>query len=168
MFFVDVDRYRFSMTDVAQNDTGYIMNPIIILTCGGDQWTGDDRVYTDPGMRRLWDRLMVEVTPDGAIGPYGPNGGWNSTADYRIAMLERIAAKTGDGRYRWVAHKLLNYLRYQTPGSDANMVQLDHWSSWLIALPWLFADESVTPVRCGTGAWQPLAFRTRTRRWPNA
>lgn len=60
--------------DVAQNDTGYMMGPIIILTCGGDQWTGDDRVYRDPDMKRLWDRLMVEATPDGAINPYGPNG----------------------------------------------------------------------------------------------
>lgn len=84
--------------DVPQNDTGYMIGPIIILTCGGDQWAGDDRVYVDSGMRRLWHRLMVEVTPDGAINPYGPNGGWNSTADYRIAILERIAAKTGDRR----------------------------------------------------------------------
>ena len=138
--------------DVPQNDTGYMMGPIIILTCGGDQWTGDDRVYVDPGMRRLWDRLMVEVTPDGAINPYGPNGGWNSTADYRIAMLERIAAKTGDGRYRFAAHKLFNYLRYQSRKPGPSGYRLDDGSFWLIALAWLFADDSVEPVRPDGGS----------------
>jgi len=138
--------------DVPQNDTGYMMGPIIILTCGGDQWTGDDRVYADPGMKRLWDRLMVEVSPDGFINPYGPNGGWNSTADYRIAMLERIAAMTGDGRYRFAAHKLLNYLRYQSRENDPRTYRLDSGASWLIALAWLFADDSVKPVEPDTGS----------------
>ena len=138
--------------DVAQNDTGYMMGPIIILTCGGDQWTGDDRVYTDPGMKRLWDRLLVEVSPDGCINPYGPNGGWNSTADYRIAMLERVAAKTGDGRYRFGAHKLLNYLRYQSHDSAPGSFRLDDGSAWLISLAYLFANDSVKPVQPDPGS----------------
>ena len=63
--------------DAPQNDTGYMMGPLIILICGGDQWTGDNRVFEDPGMNRLWERLLVEISPDGLINPYGPNGGWN-------------------------------------------------------------------------------------------
>ena len=35
--------------DAPQNDTGYMMGPLIILICGGDQWTGDNRVFEDPG-----------------------------------------------------------------------------------------------------------------------
>jgi len=138
--------------EVAQNDTGYMMGPLIILACGADQWAGDDRAYTDPGMKRLWERLLVEVSPDGFINPFGPNGGWNSTADYRIAMLERIAAKTGDGRYRFAAHKLLNYLRYQSRESDPNTHRLDGGSPWLIALAYLFADDSVKPVQPDGGS----------------
>ena len=136
--------------DVPQNDTGYMMGPILVLALGGDQWVGDDRVYTDAGMKRLWDRLMVEVTPDGAVNPYGPNGGWNSTASYRLAMLERVAAKTGDGRYRYVAHKLLNYMRYQESGS----YRLSRGDDWLVALAYLFADESVRPTQPEAGSLQ--------------
>jgi len=60
------------------------------------------------------------------INPYGPNGGWNSTADYRIAMLERLAAITGDGRYRFGAQKLFNYFRYQhrAPKNKATILGL--------------------------------------------
>ena len=74
--------------DIAQNDTGYMMGPLIMLTCISDQILGDDRYYNDPDMKRIWDRLLVEITADGAINPYGPNGGYNSTADFRIFTLE--------------------------------------------------------------------------------
>lgn len=138
--------------DVAQNDTGYMMGPLIILACGADQWTGDDRAYTDPGMRRLWERLLVEVSPDGFLNSYGPNGGWNSTADYRVAMLERIAAKTRDGRYRFAAHKLLNYLRYQSGQSDSQSYRLEGGSPWLLSLAYLFADDAVKPMQPDSGS----------------
>ena len=159
--------------DVGQNDSHYMMMPYIILAWAADEWTGDDRVYTDPGMKRLWDRLMVETSPDGAVIPYGPNAGWNSSADMRVAMLERIAAKTGDGRYRFVAHKMLNYLRYQSTASGQAPFQLDGSSAWLMSLAWLFADESVTPVQPDAGSlWNermetarvPLTDKTLTER----
>lgn len=136
--------------DAPQNDTGYMMGPLIILICGGDQWTGDNRVFEDPGMKRLWERLLVEISPDGLINPYGPNGGWNSTADYRIAMLELLAAKTGDGRFRFGAQKLFNYLRYQK--RDSNSPALDVAAPWLIALAAIWADDSIEPVEPDPGS----------------
>jgi len=136
--------------DAPQNDTGYMMGPLIILICGGDQWTGDNRVFEDPGMNRLWERLLVEISPDGLINPYGPNGGWNSTADYRIAMLERLAANTGDGRYRFGAQKLFNYLRYQH--RDLKKQSNDTAAPWLIALASIWADDRVEPIEPNVGS----------------
>lgn len=132
--------------ELPQNDTGYMLGPLIVLGCAGDQWTGDDRLWSDPALRRLWDRLRVEVSPDGAVHPYGPNGGWNSTADYRIALLERAAARTGDGRHRFVAHRLFNHLRWQADGASPGSWRIDQGSLWHICLAWLFADERVRPV----------------------
>ncbi|MEI6396217.1 MAG: hypothetical protein WCT12_34575, partial [Verrucomicrobiota bacterium] len=135
--------------DLPQNDTGYMLAALTSIVCHGDQWTDDDRLYTDPGMTRLWERLLVEVTPDGAINPYGPNGGWNSGAFVTLYTLERIAAKTRDGRYRFAAHKLFNYQRYQIPAENANGYGL---SPRLAALAWLFADDTVTPVEPFAGS----------------
>jgi len=146
--------------DVGQNDAHYMMMPYFILAWAADQWTGDDRVFTDPGMKRLWDRLMVEVSPDGAVVPYGPNAGWNASADSRVAMLERVAAASGDGRYRFVAHKLLNQLRYQSRSPDGNSFRLDDGSAWLISLAWLFADDSVAPVPPDAGSLWNLRGET--------
>ena len=135
--------------EVAQNDTGYMMGPIFMLMCVGDIVLGDDRFYTDPGMKRLKERLLVEISPDGAINPYGPNGGWNSTADYRLFMLERLASKTGDGRYRYGAHKLMNYMNYQPIPPDDFKATM-HASC--VALAWLFADDSIEPVEPASGS----------------
>ena len=130
--------------DIAQNDTGYMMGPLIMLTCISDQILGDDRYYNDPDMKRIWDRLLVEIKPDGAINPYGPNGGYNSTADFRIFTLEQVARKTGNGQYRYGAHKLFNYLSYQY--KDSNGFDKPHYAS-LMALAWLFAQDSIDPVQ---------------------
>ena len=132
--------------ELPQNDTGYQMGPLLILACTGDQWAEGNQVWADPAIRRLWDRLWVEVTPDGAVSPYGPNGGWNSTADHRIAFLERAAARTGDGRLRWVAHRLFHHLRWQSSGWMPGSWKVDDGSTWLICLAWLFADDRVAPV----------------------
>lgn len=133
----------WKVKDVPQNDTGYMMGPLVMLVYNGDLITGDNRIYRDPGMQRLWQRLMLEVSSDGAVNPYGPNGGYNSTADYRLSMLERIAAQTGDGRFRFVAHKLMNYMRYQGRAHIEDDYLLDPLHA---ALAYLFADDSIEPT----------------------
>ena len=145
--------------DVPQNDTGYMMGPFVQLLCHSDQFLGDDRFYLDPGMKRLWERLLVEITPDGAINPYGPNGGYNATADYRVFMLERLAAKTGDGRYRFGAHKLMNYARYQSRSGQPDTYALSMPS---LALAWFFADDSIEPIEPASGSlWNRRAEAIR-------
>lgn len=61
-------------------------------------------------MREFWDRLIHMTSPDGAVVPFGPSSGWNSGAGMRLMALEMAARYTRDGRYRFAAHRLLNYL----------------------------------------------------------
>lgn len=132
--------------ELPQNDTGYFPGPIFMLLCCGEQYLGDDRILTDPNMQRIWQRLMVEVTPDGAVNPYGPNGGWNSTAGFRLFALERVAAKTGNGAYRFAAHKVMNYLRYQAAPTKSDSFLRFREAGQHVALAWLFADDAIAPV----------------------
>ena len=135
----------WKVKDVPQNDTGYMMGPLLMPLFHGDRLLGDDRVYRDAGMQQIFTRIMMEVTSDGAVNPYGPNGGYNSTAHFRVSVLERIAAKTGDGRYRYVAHKLMNYLRYQADNEH-------YFSSLHASLAYLFADDSIAPIEPESGS----------------
>lgn len=138
--------------EVQQNDTGYFPGPIFMLLCCGEQYLGDDRALTDPQMQRLWRRMMVEVTPDGAVNPYGPNGGYNSTAGFRLFALELAAAKTRNGQYRYAAHKVMNYLRYQfQPIQGDSFLRITEVGQH-VALAWLFADDSVKPEMPNSGS----------------
>ncbi|MFZ9856514.1 MAG: hypothetical protein ACO3I0_15465 [Limisphaerales bacterium] len=138
--------------EVQQNDTGYFPGPIFMLLTCGDQYLGDDRALTDPGMQRLWRRLMVEVTPDGAVNPYGPNGGWNSTAGFRLFALEHVAARTRNGEYRYAAHRVMNQLRYQSAPIRRDTFLRTVEVGQSVALAWLFADDSVQPVMPPAGS----------------
>jgi hypothetical protein len=133
--------------DLTENDTGYSMNPTFANMLAGPEARGSDEFITHPQMLKLWERHLAEVTPDGAINPYGPNGGWNSTAGCRLWMFELIAAKTGDGRFRFAAQRLMNYLLYQKEPLRRHRGSFVRETTQHIALAWLVTDEKVKPVQ---------------------
>jgi hypothetical protein len=102
---------------------------------------------------------MHEVSPDGAVIPYGAHGGWNATAGSRIMLMELMAAKTGDGEYRYVAHKLMNYLLYQQDRYFRHHILAGPMTTEQLALAYLFADESIEPVEPDSGS--RITYRSR-------
>ncbi len=127
------------------NDTGYFNGqvfPIIV----GSHLLGRKEVFTDRQMREFWDRLVEMTTPDGAVVPFGPSSGWNSQAGERLMALEFAAAYTGDGRYRFVAHRIFNNLLYQRDVLIRNHM-LDHFSQLGCALAYFVADDTIQPVQ---------------------
>jgi hypothetical protein len=163
--------------DFPQNDTHYFHMTIYMLICCGDQYLDDDRAITDPGMQKLWGRLLMEITPDGAINPYGPNGGWNSTAALRIFILELAAAKTHRPEYRYAAHKAMNYIRYQTSSYNKDIYLTNRETGQNIALAWLATDDSLEPKMPSSGSVMseriealrisPADKKTAGRYWQN-
>lgn len=151
--------------DILQNDTGYFQDSVRAYAFSGDQFLGDDRYFRDPDMQRIWERLLVEITPDGAINPYGPNGGWNSTAALRVGVLERAAAATGNGTYRFAAHKAMNYLLYQQAPTlrDGYLKSLE--TAPYITLAWLSADDAIAPAEPPAGGI--VTHRREPARYPH-
>jgi hypothetical protein len=140
---VYADWWRFR--DFAANDTNYLfvtLQPLFLRAT----LLRDEQFFQDAAMANVWQRLMQEVSPDGAVPPYGANLGWNDTAGIRVAMLEMLASKTGDGRYRFVAHRLMNYLIYQRMRYRDNHMLLGPQSTEPLALAHLFADDAIEPV----------------------
>ncbi|MCF7765536.1 MAG: hypothetical protein K9N62_17845 [Verrucomicrobia bacterium] len=129
--------------DLFQNDTGYFQDATRAYAFASPEWLGDDRFLADPEMQPVWQRLMAELTPDGAINPYGPNGGWNSTAALRVGVLERVASATRNGTYRFAAHKAMNYLNYQLGPTLRDGYLRNQETAPYIVLAWLTADDSL-------------------------
>ena len=151
--------------DLLQNDTGYFQDSVRAFAFSGDQLLGDDRYLGDAGMQIVWNRLMAEITPDGAINPYGPNGGWNSTAALRVGVLERVASATGNGAYRFAAHKAMNHILYQNAPTLRDGYLKHQETAPYIVLAWLSADDSIRPVEPPAGA--SITHRREPARYPH-
>ena len=151
--------------DLLQNDTGYFQDSVRAFAFSGDQLLGDDRYLSDPGMQKIWERLIVEITPDGAINPYGPNGGWNSTAALRVGVLEAAATATRNGAYRFAAHKAMNYLLYQNVPTLRDGYLKQQETAPYVVLAWLAADDSIEPVEPPSGGM--TTQRREAARYPH-
>ena len=149
--------------DFASNDTNYLfatLQPLFLRAL----LLKDDAFFNDAEMKPVWNRLMQEVSPDGSVPPYGANLGWNCSAGIRIALLEMLAARTGDGRYRYVAHRLMNYLVYQRQRYREHHLLLGPQTTEPLALAYLFADDSIEPVEPDSGSM--ILYRKETVRLP--
>ena len=140
----------WSFRDIGINDISYFSSSLGNILRTADL-LGRTEVFTDPQVQAiLWDRLVYETSPDGALVPYGSHAGWHGLAGVRIWALELAARYSRDGRYRYVASRLMNYgaARGFSPGQS-------HWEAMsreAIALAALACDDSVAPVTPDPGS----------------
>jgi hypothetical protein len=134
----------WNFRDIGCNDVGYhagIVQHIVSLA----ELLNRKEVFTDPDVQKhLWNRLQYEVSPDGAVIPYGAHGGYNSSAGPRIYALELASKFTRDGRYRWVAHRLFNYFQARGSGEAHNHLHAVNIEG--VALASLICDDAVVPA----------------------
>ncbi|MFC1806636.1 hypothetical protein ACFL09_06640, partial [Planctomycetota bacterium] len=140
----------WAFRDNAINDTGYFHGQIFPLVVGA-HLLGRKEVFADPEMRAFWDRLIHMTSPDGAVVPFGPSSGWNSGAATRLMALEAAATYTGDGRYRFAAHRLFKYLASQQDVYKTHHM-LDHFSQLGVAVAWFIANDDIHPVEPETAS----------------
>ena len=128
--------------DVGINDLWYFHSSLGNITRAA-HLLGRKEVFTDPESRQIFDRILFETTPEGGAVPYGASCGYNVVAGSRIVALELAARYTGDGRYRWAAHRLMNncqtrdFCRVSAQGTKGIAD---------IAVASLVCDDSIRPV----------------------
>ncbi len=135
--------------DVGINDSGYFYSSFTNILRAAELLERKE-VFTDPQSRQLFDRIVGEITPDGAGVPYGASGGYHGQAGACIFALELAARYTRDGRYRWVAHRIMNF--GQERGFSRGHHHLQAVSHEFIALASLVCDDSVLPVEPDGGS----------------
>ncbi len=148
--------------DIGINDTGYFFLTLSSNLLGAEL-LGRTATFTDPQIKAFFDRLMEEVTPDGTVIPYGSNFGYNTHAGARIFALELAARYTRDGRYKWVAQRLMNHLQARTLGAYQLPKDYDCED---IAVASLICDDRVVPVEPSSGS--SLLWRKEIFRMPNS
>lgn len=141
----------WSFRDVGINDTSYFYSSLSNILRTADLLDRRE-VFTDPEVRRIvWDRLVHETSPDGSLIPYGSHGGYNGLAGVRIWAMELAARHTGDGRYRFIAGRMMNF--GQARGFSPGHHHLHATSIEPLALAALACDDSVEPMQPDEGSW---------------
>jgi hypothetical protein len=133
----------WNFRDVGINDMWYFHSSLGNITRAA-HILGRKEVFTDPQSRRIFERILFETTPEGGAPPYGASCGYNVVAGSRIVALELAARYTGDGRYRWAAHRLMNNCQARdfhknSPQGTKGIAD--------IAVASLICDDSIQPVK---------------------
>jgi|GEM_PF-389402 len=108
---------------IIQHDTGYSILAQLPQIVAVDQlwqlWglANPNRYFGYGDSAAGLDKLhsLNEITADGAVPCYNSNGGWNASAGFRVLLFERVADYNRDGRFKYGATLLTNYMRYQRP-----------------------------------------------------
>lgn len=131
--------------DIGINDINYFFGCFQRVLCTAILLDREE-VFTDKEVQKfIWDRLLYETPPDGAVIPYGAHGGYNSLAGTKIFALEAASTYTGDGRYKWAAHRVMNF--GQQRGFSNNHHHYQALSIEDIALASLVCDDNIWPVK---------------------
>jgi len=99
----------------------------------------------DAAMKELAERYLMQVAPTGAMPGYGDAMGYNTDPGRWIAILEKWATVYKDGRFKWVAHRMFEFIRlhektYYQWGNPVFDIMDDLIDAYLCA------EESIEPV----------------------
>ena len=95
-----------------------------------------------------WFRALVEnqfqrIAPLGTDANFGDGSGWARDPAGLVWLFEEAAARTGEARYRWLAHRLFTY-NASRDRTGRGVDSLDR-SIHYLGRAWLAADETLTP-----------------------
>ncbi|NUQ65426.1 MAG: hypothetical protein HUU20_23405 [Pirellulales bacterium] len=120
----------------------YLLDWVEMRGCSEEFWS-------DPGVKRLFERYLYQVFPMGAFPHYSDSCGWNVSWGHWIWLFESCAAHYRDGRYKWAAHRLYDY-------GVGRIEKLDSWSytgseaGWSLLNAYRIADDTIAerPREC--------------------
>ncbi|WP_435361681.1 hypothetical protein [Haloarchaeobius sp. DFWS5] len=122
------------------------------------QWAGlrglTDEFYASRSVQNMLERNTRVVTPGGMVAPYGDSSYHQHQCTW-LALFERVAADTGDGRYQAVADDVFSYFgRRVAPTFAATLNRLPETES-------VYNGRLVFKTHAHELAWLALATHWR-------
>ena len=99
----------------------------------------------NPGFAKAITRYAETISPSGAMPTFGSDSGWPSCGA-SLWTFELMSTLTRDGRFRWAAHRVAEYLYnylYNDPGQYH--LPADRMKD-LFTMAYFFADDTVAPA----------------------
>jgi len=131
--------------DTTDNSSGYHWTffnyPVFVHMATGTM----DKMAENPGYKAAINRYRQFASPSGAVPQFGDTSGWLTGAGAAMQYFELMAAVTRDGRLRWQAHRIAEYLyNHFWPRHEQYHGPKDSMAS-AFCHAWLWADDSVKP-----------------------
>ncbi len=98
-----------NIKDIDENTTNYAPWDLWVILNYLDMKGKTELIRTDPQLRALFERYMLEVSPSGARPQYGSTNGWHDSPWVYMYIFERVGQITGDGRFKAQARLMWNY-----------------------------------------------------------
>lgn len=155
------DENLLPVPDTLDNSSGYNWHGLLYLLQTRAATGALQELRTNDAFWKVAGRLRDYFSPGGVLPNWGDTSGWMTGGEH-FADLELLARLSGDGRFRYVAHRVAEYYcnfmwqdprQYHGPADRAFNA---------FAAAWLHADETVAP-RPPDAASQIL-FKPRTLR----
>ncbi len=105
----------------------------------------DDEIWSDPGFLGFVDRTFQHTTPLGVDPDFGHSVGWARDPSGLIWLFEKAATRTGDPKYKWLAHRIFDYSRTHVRGTPPRTEPLHRSLQWL-AMAYFDADDGIKPA----------------------
>jgi len=136
--------------DFYENSSGYVSHTLEMIMSAWEVM-GKQELHKDPGMRRLAERYLAQVTPNGAMPGYGDVVGFNCDPGRWVLLMETWAKAYNDGRFTWAAHRMFEFIRrhekeYLQWGNPIYDIMDSLMEAYVIA------DESIEPVEPTIGS----------------
>ncbi len=130
--------------DDTYEDSSHYNAVFLRFMLGHLQLTDQMDIFKRPGMRGFMDRYRDLISPTGMMVGWGDSPGYGTDWGAFVAAFEAAATATGDGTYKWAAHKLLDGHRRNIIGEDPLLLCYEDLRS--LPMAWLEADDSIQPV----------------------
>ena len=140
------DERLVSIGDTTDNSSGYqwvfFKYPVLTHQALGTLET----LPQQPGLLAAVTRYRQYASPSGAVPHFGDTSGWLTGVASALGYYEMMGSLTGDGRFRWQAHRIAEYLyNHFWPHHDQYHMPRDSVAGGFCAA-WLWADAAVAPV----------------------
>ncbi len=142
--FADEVWHHWADFDDTSEDSSHYNAVFLRFLLGHLMFTEQIAIFERPGMRQFMDRYRDLITPTGMMVAWGDSPGYGTDWGAFVAAFEAAASVTGDGAYRWAAHRLLDGHRRNILGDDPLLLCYEDLRS--LPMAYLLADESIEPV----------------------
>jgi hypothetical protein len=150
--------------DIDENTTNYapwdLWLTLFVLDAKGET----SRLKTDPQLRALYERYMLEITPNGARPQYGSTNGWHDSPWVYMYIFERLAKITGDGRFKNQARLMWDYSVRHVEDWHQYHLCTDGSITWLTRILAEVPDDSLpaVPIEAKSQITERAAMRVLT------